>query len=312
MRNSKIAIFGTIAALLASMAAAAAPDTGTAPVQVTVTVSGRNQQLVPRITAANVLVYQDSRPRPVIDWTPVAESPNGVDLAILIDSSLGQALALQFPDIRSFIQELPASTHVGVAYAQYGSAKFTQQFTADHNRAAAALWVPEGKIDAGGSIYQSVTDLAQHWPSDGRVRMALLVSDGVDLWRGVSDTDPMLNPDLGEAIHQAQTSGVTFYTIFAGSSVRFEHGPLLNLNGQGSLARLAAETGGEAYFQGTRTPIAFKPFLNEMLASLHQEYLLTFQAQAGSESRSAALRVSTELPHVKIAGPSTVRVPAAH
>lgn len=288
---------------------AAAPDTGTTPVRVTVTVS-RPQPGTP-VTAQDLQVYQNSMRRPVIGWTPVADSPQGIDFAILIDDSLRSEVSLQFPDIRNFIEELPASTQVGVAYAEYGAAVFKQPFTADHRLAAAALQVPEGQIAAGGSIYQSVSDLVRVWPSDGRVHVALVVSYGVDIWRGLVDTNPVLNPDLDAAIHQAQAAGVTVYTIFAGSSAGFEHGPVLILNGQSCLDRLASETGGEAYFQGTRTPVAFKPFLNELRASLGRQYVLTFEAEARNRAEDAALRVTTELAHVKVSAPSQVHIPAA-
>lgn len=287
---------------------AAAPDRGTKPVRVTVTVVG--PQVNQPVTAHDVQVYQNSERRPVIDWTSIADSPQGMDFAILIDDSVRSEVSLQFPDIRSFIEELPATTQVGVAYAEYGAATFKQPFTTDHRLAAAALQVPEGKIAAGGSIYQSVSDLIRVWPADGRVHVALVVSYGVDIWRGLLDTNPVLNPDLDAAVHQAQASGVTIYTLFASSSVGFEHGAVLNLNGQSSLARLASETGGEAYFQGTRTPVAFKPFLDELRASLGRQYVLTFEANARNKAQNAALRVTTELPRVRIKAPGQVRIPA--
>ncbi|HEV2423909.1 MAG TPA: hypothetical protein VGZ29_03675 [Terriglobia bacterium] len=310
MKHAKAALFPVLLlSVFAIPLMAAVPDTGTTPVRVTVSVSGP-QPRTP-VTARDLQVYQDSQRRPVIDWTPVAESPQGMDLAILIDDSLRSDVSLQFPDLRNFIQDLPASTQVGVAYADYGAAVFKQPFTTDHRQAAAALQIPEGKIAAGGSIYQSVSDLIRVWPDDGRVHVALVVSYGVDIWRGLVNTSPVLNPDLNTAIHQAQASGVTFYTIFAGSSVGFEHSPMLNLNGQSSLERLASETGGKAYFQGTRTPVSFEPFLKQLRASLDRQYVLTFEADARTEAHDAPLRVTTELPRVRITAPSEVRIPAA-
>jgi hypothetical protein len=310
MKNLKFVPLVAVSLLLSGIgASAAAPDVGTAPVRVTVTLSGPQAPVA--VTAKDVQVYQSSQRRPVLDFTPVVDSPQGLDLAILIDDSARSDLALQYPDIRQFINSLPASTQVGVAYAEYGAAIFNQPFTADHGRAAAALQLPQGQIAAGGSIYQSVSDLCQDWPADGRVRVALVLSYGVDIWRGLADTNPLLNPDLAAAIRQAQASGVTIYTIFAGSSVGFEHSSILNLNGQGSLARLASATGGESYFQGTRTPVAFKPFLNRLRASLNRQYVLTFEAEARNAPHESPLRVTTEVPNVKIVAPSEVRVPAA-
>lgn len=69
--------------------------------------------------------------------------------------------------------------------------------------------------------------------------------------------------------------------------------------------------GGEAYFEGTRTPVAYKPFLDQLRASLGRQYLLTFEAESRGGAHDAALRVTTELPHVKIAAPGRARIPAA-
>lgn len=310
MKSLKLLSLLAVSLLVSAICAlAAAPDVTTTPVRVTVTLSGK--QTSTPVTAKDVQVYQNSQRRPVVDFTPVADSPQGMDLAILIDDSVRSDLALQYPDIRQFIESLPASTQVGVAYAEYGAAVFNQPFSSDHSRAAAALQIPQGQIAAGGSIYQSVSDLCQDWPADGRVRVALVVSYGVDVWRGLADTNPATNPDLSAAIRQAQASGVTIYTIFAGSSVGFEHSPILNLNGQGSLASLASATGGESYFQGTRTPVAFQPFLNRLRASLNRQYVLTFEADARNAPHESPLRVTTEVPNVKIVAPREVRVPAA-
>lgn len=285
---------------------AATPDTGSNPVRVTVTVSSRNHQMPPTLTARDVMVFANNQRRPVLDLEPLVGSAQGSDLAILIDGSLGSAVTLQFPDLRSFIGSLPASTQVGVAYAEYGSARFTQNFTGDREKAEAALRIPEGAVNTGASIYQSVADLAKHWPADGRARSALVVSDGLDINRGLSETLPMLNPDLNEAIRQAQKAGVTIYTLYAGGAARLTHNLFLLNNGQSMLTRLADETGGEAYFQGNQTPVSFAPFLDRLHQALSRQYILTFDAAPKAEE--ARLRVSTELPHVAISAPAEVWV----
>lgn len=291
--------------------AAALPNAGTAPVQVTVTVTGKDHQPLPELTGRDLMVFQNNQRRPVLNLEPVAASAKGFDLAILIDGSLGSAVSLQFPDIRRFMASLPPSTEIGVAYSEYGRARFTQDFTTDRGKAEGALSIPQGGINAGASIFQSVTDLMKHWPADGRAHSVLLVSNGVDINRGVSETLPTLNPDLDEAIRQAQKAGVILYSIYAGGAAPFTHGWFLRDNGQSMLTRLADETGGEAYFQGNETPVSFSPFLKQLREALDRQYVLTFEAMATAKPDQARLRVTTELPHVHIAAPALVQVPAS-
>jgi VWFA-related protein len=304
-------VFAAMAVVMpASFVRAAAPPTTTGPVQVTVTVTETDHQPLPELTRQDVMVFQNNQRRPVLGLEPISASAKGLDLAILIDGSLGSAVSLQFPDIRSFIASLQPSAAVGVAYSEYGRARFTQDFTTDHAKAEAALSIPEGRINAGGSIFQSVTDLVKHWPADGRAHSVLLVSNGVDINRGVSETLPMLNPDLNEAIHQAQKAGVIVYTIYAGGAAGFTHQWFLLDNGQSMLARIAEETGGEAYFEGNETPVSFSPFLKQLSNALNRQYVLTFEAMSMAKPGQARLRVTTELPHVHIAAPALVQVPA--
>lgn len=308
-RFTKVAIVGAAVMLVGVAALAAADHPDTARVRVTVSVSGENHQAPPELAPEDVLVYQDNQRRPVLDWKPVAGTDVGRDFAILIDSSLGSAVSLQFPDLRRFIRSLPASAQTGIVYAENGAARFTQDFTADKEKAAAALQVPQGAIEAGASVFQSVSDLVKHWPDDGRPRALLLVSNGVDFNRGVVETLPTLNPDLDDAIAEAQKAGVNIYTIYAGGAAPITHGAFLLNNGQSSLQRLASETGGEAYFQGLETPVSFSPFLDQLRDALARQYVLTFQATLGAKPAYARLKVVSETPHVRIAAPARVWIP---
>lgn len=297
--------------MMASLVWAAGPPATTRPVQVTVTITETDHQALPELTKQDVMVFQNNERRPVLGLERVSAGTKGLDLAILIDGSLGSAVSLQFPDIRSFIASLPPSTEIGVAYAEYGSARFTENFTADHATAEGALSIPQGVVNAGASIFQSVTDLVKHWPADGRARSVLLVSNGVDINRGISETLPTLNPDLDEAIDQAQKASVIVYTIYAGGAARFTHGWFLRDNGQSMLSRLAEETGGEPYFEGNETPVSFSPFLKQLSSALNRQYVLTFEAMSMAKPGQARLHVTTELPHLHIAAPAVVQVPAS-
>jgi hypothetical protein len=285
------------------------PNTATSPVQVTVTETDHHP--LNGLTGHDLMVFENNQRRPVVSLEPVSASTRGLDLAILIDGSLGGSLSLQFPDIRRFVTSLPVSAAVGFAYAESGRARFTQDFTADHARAEDGLSIPQGRVNAGASIFQSVTDLVKHWPEDERARSVLLVSNGVDINRGFSETVSTLNPDLNEAILQAQKAGVVVFAIYAGGAARFTHQWFLLANGQSMLSRIADETDGEAYLQGNETPVSFSPFLKQFSEALRGQYVLTFEAMYMAKPGQAKLRVNTELPHIHIGAPAVVQVPTS-
>src|SRR6266404_180911 len=74
---------------------------------------------------------------------------------------------------------------------------------------------------------------------------------------------------------------------------------------------LADETGGEAYFQGFETPIAFAPFLDQFADRLNHQYKLTFLASADKKPTRRHVRLETEVPNAELVTPDKVYVPAA-
>jgi VWFA-related protein len=280
-------------------------------IRVVVTVTGLHRAAPPALTREDVLVYQDRQRRPVVDWVPAQGEKAGLDLAILVDDSLDSELGLQFPDLAAFMRSLPPTTGVAVAYAAHGSANFLQDFTSDHELAAKAMRLPVGPTTGGGSIYQSVSELLKHWPKNEDRHEVLLISDGIDLFRGITESLPTLNTDLQQAIDDAHRHGVTVYTLFASGAGQFGSNFFLVNNGQGCLARLAYETGGVAFWQGSQTPLAFSPYLQQLTKLLGQQYLLTFRAKPGKQAGYERLRVTTEQPGVELAAPDHIYVPAA-
>jgi len=293
---------------------ASAQDSNASPgdvARVTVTVAGRHRSAAPvALTGKDVLVYEANERRTVVDWRPAEANTTGLDLAVMIDDSSDDTLSVQFSDLSHFLGSLPATTRVAIVYGTHGDASFAQEFTTDHQKAAQALRLPLGRIDEGSSIYLAVADLAKHWPQGGDRRAILLISDGIDLFRGVANSAAPLNPDLQEAIDEAQRAGVTVYTIFADGAARFDTNLFLINNGQSCLSRLSFETGGESYFQGEQTPLAFSPYLQLLGTDLERQYVLSFQAGRSKEAGFQPLRVTREQPGVEITGPDRVFVPA--
>jgi hypothetical protein len=298
---------------IASTASAAAQTPNQAPDAVSVTVTAINHRkgAMPRISKGDIVVRQDGKVRPVLDWEPLTGPHGGVDLAVLIDDSLNQPVALQWKEVSNFIRELPADSRVAIAYSSYGSATMAQPFTTNRELAVKALRLPLGKIEESSSIYLALADLMKRWPEDHNRGVVLLISDGIDVFYGIRESYPGLNINLQRAIDAAQKKGVIVDSIFAsGASVYSQNIYLIN-NGQSCLARLALETGGRNYQVGNRTPVNFAPFLKEIADSLGEQFRLTFRAMLGPKPDFARLQLSVEQGGVELLGPSRIYVPAA-
>jgi hypothetical protein len=311
MRWEKIAPFFITISIVACLTSHAQTEAGKGPeVHLTVTVVRRNSKAPPTLTAADILVYQKHVRRPVLDWTP-AQGPNKpIDFAILADDSTGYAFGNQIAYLKRFILSLPYSTRVAVAYAMHGDASILQNFTSNHALAAKALRLPVGRANEVSSIYMAVSNLANHLPKDSRVHDVLLISDGIDLYRGIMESQPGVNPDLNAAINDALRANVTIFTIFANAAGLYSRNLFLINNGQGSLALLTLDTGGESFFLGLQTPVSFQPYLQQLVRLLSNQYILTFEATPVRKSGLSPVRVTTEQPNVQLLAPQSVYVPA--
>ncbi|MDE3136150.1 MAG: hypothetical protein KGL59_06230 [Acidobacteriota bacterium] len=305
-------ILGLLVFFLVAMTASSARAHGTDAVTVTVTAINHRTGTLPHISKGDVVVRQDGDVRPVLGWEPSTGSRGGVDFAVLIDDSLDQPVALQWKELSSFIRELPADSRVAIAYSDHGSATMAQPFTADRERALKALRLPLGKIEGSSSIYLALADLMNHWPAGRNRRVVLLISDGIDIFYGIRESNPGLNINLQRAIDAAQKKGAVVDSIFASGASAYSRNIYLIANGQSCLARLALETGGTDYQVGNQTPVNFSPFLQKILGSLGRQFLLTFRAKLGSKPNFSRLQLTVEQSGIELLGPSRVYVPAAH
>lgn len=301
---------GLVSALLGFGAGGPNP-TAANQAQVTVTVRSRKPGSYPVVTSDDVMVFQDRQRRPVVSWVAAKAQSNPLDLTVLVDDSVLSDVTVQFKDLADFFPTLPAGTRVRIAYAAYGGNKITQDFTTDYALAVKALRIPFGSSVAGGSIYESVADLLKNWPRDGNLRCLLVISDGIDINQGIRESEPDLNTELQRAIDVAQSTNVSVYTIFARGVGSLERDGILLNNGQGCLGRLTSETGGQSYFEGTHTPLAFAPYLKQFSGDLGHQYVLTFQPLPSPRNVYQPLRVTTEVPDVRLVAPPRVFIPKA-
>ncbi len=243
------------------------------------------------------------RPTDVVGLTPINDATEPTQLVFLFDESARSYLALQIPDLKKFIQALPASTSVAVAYMNNGRAVMAQKLTADHKKAADSLRVTTGIPGITGSPYFCLSDLAKNWPSQEKVRrVVFMVTNGEDPYYRSRD---MQDPYLAAAIQDSQKARLLVYSIyfrntFGGGSTSFS-----TLMGQSYLQRLANETGGQFYSMAMSSPVSFEPFLKQFKQSLERQYLLSF---ATGNTGWQRVEIQSKARGIKLTAPQAIYV----
>ena len=288
-------------------------STTTTPVQMTVTVRvlGDNKRM-PEVAPEDVIVRQGKDRLQVTGWTPVGKDQRGLDLFILIDDAAQPSVASQFEDLRGFIQSLPANTSVGVGYMRNGTVQIAQSFTSNRDQAARALRLPLATSGAYGSPYLSAIDLMKRWPESSNRREIVMITDGIDRFRGGPRHRGLsfISPDVDSASAVAQRTGTIVHTIFTRGVGRRGSNFWEITNGQNSMAKLSDETGGESFFLGTQNPVSFRPYLDTLQNGLDNRYLLEFNAVPGSKSGLQYVKLATEVAGVELDSADSVWVKA--
>lgn len=236
----------------------------------------RENQAEEFVQAGNLIVKEDNDEQVILSIRSVSSTP--LALAVLIQDDLTSNANLQLGDIADFIRRLPSGSRVMVSYIRSGSNQVRQKFTDDLEKAAKSLRIITGSAAvAPNNPYIGVEEALERFDAlpTGR-RAVLLVSDGLDISRGVSGSTPSQSIDLDRAILKAQRKGVAVYSFYNAATLTKDGNSTLILNGQGSLNRLSEETGGRAFFQGTISPISFEPFFKDLGLLLNRQFALTY------------------------------------
>jgi hypothetical protein len=237
-------------------------------------------------------VYEDGERQEILTTRGASRSP--LTLAVLIQDDLVSSVSSEIRDFAEFIRRLPPGSRVMVGYLRGGSIQVRQKWTTDLERAAKSLRIPASSTAvAPYNPFVQTREAIKRFESQpvGR-RAVVLVSDGVDISRGVESSSPSQSLDLQRAINEAQRRGVAVYSIFAPTV--WGNRSLIG-NGQGSLNRLSRETGGRAFFQGSGAPVSVRPFLGEIETLLSRLFALTFLS-THPEKGFHRVRVVAELP----------------
>jgi hypothetical protein len=312
MRKRNIAWL-MVFALLIGMAGAAVSwasqqgaSSSTVPVTMVVSVEAQHGKDIPTIHREDVRVFQDRDRLQVTDWVPLQGDQAELELFVLLDDGSDPAIGSQFDDMRQFMNAQPASTAIAVGYMRHGTVDIVQKFTKDRAQAGKALRLPAAISGASPSPYLSISDLIKGWPESPARREIFMISSGIDLLQPGSN-----NTYLAAAIDRAQRAGIQIYTIYASSAGHFGHSFWRFNWGMNNLSQLADETGGEAYFQGFQTPIAFTPFLEQFANRLKHQYRLTILAKPWEKAGFQRIRLETEVPNADLVAAGRIFVPAA-
>jgi len=295
-----IGAFVLVSGLFVTNVSAAAPGT----VTMTVTAVGKKDTSPPLVTKDDVQLYLNKERTQIADW----KHGGKLYLAVLIDDSLDASIANQWNDLKAFLTSQPDTTYVSVSYARNGAAMLVQDFTNDHELAAKALRIPLGGGGAFSSPYLTLLDLMKRWPASADRRSILLISSGIDYFRGGFD---FRSPDLDSTISRAQKQNINVWTIYAPDAGHRGRGFFIANRAQSNLSQLSDETGAESFYLGTAAPVTLKPYFDELSTHLSNQYLLTFKASGGAKGRFERVRVATELPYVEFLVASQAFLPAA-
>jgi hypothetical protein len=235
-----------------------------------ITIFAKHSEMTPNISQQDVSAKVNGKDAGVTGWTPLRGANDGLELVVLIDGG-ARNLGRQFEEITQFVQGLGPHTKAAVGYMQNGRAVLASPLSANHAQVVAELHLPAG---SNSSPYFSLSDLAQHWPSQARGvrREVVLVSDGIDPNNQRLDLDDSY---VQAAIADSVRAGLVVHTIYWQSRSMGDN----STSGQSLLAQVNQATGGAGYGTGMSNPVSFQPFFDDLARRFDNQYELDFAAK---------------------------------
>jgi VWFA-related protein len=272
------------------------------PVVIPLTINVKEAEHEAELQNIDLTVSEDGDPQTILSIRGMGTN-SPITLALLIQEDLVPSVANETKALQEFIRRLPRGSRVMIGYLRTGSLQVKQKFTTDLEKAASSLRPPAGFASVGPyNPYVEVIEALKRFDAQPLGRRAiLLISDGLDISRGVDSSAPTQSLDLQRAITQAQRRSVAIYGFYA-PTLAAEGSILLTGNAQSSLLKLSTETGGHAFFQGTGVPVSFDPFIRELDTALNRQAALTFLS-THLKKGFHRIEVKSSTPGVKVAYP---------
>lgn len=270
-------------------------------IPLTIRVKGTPREI--ELQTVDLTVTEDGDPQTILSIR-ARGSASPVALMVLVQDDVVRSVALEINALAGFIRQLPRGSRVSIGYLRTGTLQVRQKFTSDLDQAARSLRVPIGSVSAAPyNPYVEVIEALRRFDAQpvGR-RAILLVSDGLDISRGVASSAPSQSVDLERAITEAQRKGVAIYSFFVPTTTSESNSRLIS-NAQGSLEKLSEETGGRAFFQGLGAPTSFDPFIKELNLTLDRQIALTYLS-THPEKGFHRVKISSSRPDVQVNYPA--------
>jgi hypothetical protein len=203
-----------------------------------------------------------------------AEVAEPLNIAILVQDDLVSQVGTELGVTRDFIRSLPSGSRVMVGYITTGTLQVRQSFTNDLDKAAGSLRVPRSSTSASAynpyvEVIEALSNFDASWKGKNAV---LLISDGLDTSRGFDTTSSAHTVDLERAIKKANERSVAVYAFYAPSVGLTSRSRLAASYGQNSLNRIADDTGGKAFFQGSTGFVTFDSYFKHLKETLNEQY----------------------------------------
>ncbi|MFP5264606.1 MAG: VWA domain-containing protein [Blastocatellia bacterium] len=269
---------------------------GTELVTVPFNVTDKKNHYITDINKDELEVFEDNKPQQIFSFE--RQTDLAITIAMLIDVSLSEEGTLPYEKEagkRFFSRVLRPKKDLGAVISFEGEATLVQNLTSDPDRLQRAL--DEVRISAGGAaarsgvgtppingdsrsgstaiwdaVYSVSTDLLRR--EAGR-RVVILITDG-------ADTSSRVN--MREAIERTWRNEVIVYSIGIGDA-GIDSGPL---------KKIAAETGGRAFFP--RSEADLDQAFTQIDEDLRTQYLLAYTSTNGAKDgsfRTIQLRVKS-------------------
>jgi len=183
------------------------------PVTVPVTIRVKEETELQNI---DLSIHEDGEPQTIISLRGIGTN-SPITLVVLIQEDLVPSVGNEIKDMANFIRKLPKGSRVMVGYLRTGSLQVKQRFTTDLEKAASVLRPPTGSAtNSPYNPYVEVIEALKRFEGQPLGRRAiLLVSDGLDISRGVDSSSPTQSVDLQRAINESQRRGVAIYSFYA-------------------------------------------------------------------------------------------------
>lgn len=203
-----------------------------------------------------------------------AQISEPLNIAILVQDDLVSQVGNELGVTRAFIRSLPSGSRVMVGYITTGTLQVRQSFTTDLNQAAQSLRIPRSSTASSSyNPYVEVIEALRSFNADWKAKNAvLLISDGLDTSHGFDVSSSAHTVDLERAIKKANDRNVAVYSFYAPSVGLTSRNRLAASYGQSSLNRLANDTGGKAFFQGSTGFVTFDSYFKRLSETLNEQY----------------------------------------